>query len=85
MVKNFRHPQRPKKSSLVISPPAVIAAIRSGVQLDRIYIDPKLHNKAIDEVKVLASRQGIPVNYVPAAKLDGFNVPDHGGCVAQIA
>ena len=85
MVKNFRQQQRPKKSSLVITPPAVLEAIRSGIHLDRIYIDPKVHSKAIDEVKVLASRQGIPVNYVPGAKLDGFNVPDHGGCVAQVA
>ena len=27
----------------------------------------------------------VPVNYVPVAKLNGFNITDHEGCVAQIA
>jgi 23S rRNA (guanosine2251-2'-O)-methyltransferase len=27
----------------------------------------------------------VPVNYVPVAKLDGFNISGHEGCVAQIA
>lgn len=30
-------------------------------------------------------QNGVPVNYVPVAKLNGFNVTDHGGCIAQIA
>ncbi|MFI5128610.1 MAG: TrmH family RNA methyltransferase, partial [Chitinophagales bacterium] len=84
-MKNFRHPHRPKKSSLVIGPSAVKEAILSGNQLDRIYIDAKAQNKAIDEIKTLASRHNIPVNYVPAVKLNSFNITDHDGCVAQIA
>src|SRR4029077_7009219 len=31
------------------------------------------------------SQNGVPVNYVPVAKLNGFNITDHEGCVAQIA
>jgi 23S rRNA (guanosine2251-2'-O)-methyltransferase len=30
-------------------------------------------------------QNGVPVNYVPSAKLNGFNITDHEGCVAQIA
>jgi 23S rRNA (guanosine2251-2'-O)-methyltransferase len=84
-VKNFRQQHRPKKNSLVIGPVAVAEAIRSGKQLDRIYIDPKAHTKAVDEIKSLAARHNIPVNYVPAAKLNGFNITDHEGFVALIA
>ena len=84
-MKNFRHQQRPKKSSLVIGRAAVIAALQSGQQLDRIYLDTKAVGQDISEIKRLASQNGVPVNYVPVAKLDGFNISGHEGCVAQIA
>jgi 23S rRNA (guanosine2251-2'-O)-methyltransferase len=84
-VKNFRHQQRPKKSSLVIGPEAVLDAFKTGKALDRIYIDGKAQSDIFSEIKRLASQSGVPVNYVPAAKLDGFNVTGHQGCIAQIA
>jgi 23S rRNA (guanosine2251-2'-O)-methyltransferase len=85
-VKNFRNQQqRPKKSSLVIGRQAVTDALRSGLQLDRIYLDGKAHGNAIDEIKRLAALGNIPVNYVPMVKLDAFHVTGHEGCVALIA
>lgn len=84
-MKNFRQPQRPKKSSLIIGRDAVIEALRSGKQLDRIYLDAKAHGQDISEIKSLAVHHNVPVNYVPVAKLNAFNVTDHEGCVAQIA
>lgn len=84
-MKNYRQQHRPKKSSLVIGRQAVISALKSGQQLDRIYLDTKAQGQDINEIKGLATQNGIPVNYVPAVKLDGFNVPGHEGCVAQIA
>jgi 23S rRNA (guanosine2251-2'-O)-methyltransferase len=84
-VKNFRQQHRPKKSSLVIGRHAVIEAMREGQQLDRIYLDTRAQGKDIDDIKRLASQYAVPVNYVPAAKLNSFNVTDHEGCVAQIA
>jgi 23S rRNA (guanosine2251-2'-O)-methyltransferase len=84
-VKNFRQQQRPKKSSLVIGRTKVITALQAGQQLDRIYLDTRAQGQDISEIKRLASQQGVPVNYVPVAKLDGFNITDHEGIVAQIA
>ena len=84
-MKNFRHQQRPKKNTLVIGRHAVINALKSGQQLDRIYIDTNARGQDIAEIKGLASQNGVPVNYVPVAKLNGFNITDHEGCVAQIA
>lgn len=63
----------------------MIDAINDGQQLDRIYLETKAHGQEIDEIKALAARHAIPVNYVPAAKLNSFNVTGHEGCVAQIA
>jgi 23S rRNA (guanosine2251-2'-O)-methyltransferase len=84
-MKNFRQQQRPKKSSLVIGRSAVIAAMQEGPQLDRIYLDAAAKGQDINEIKRLASQNGVPINYVPVAKLNGFNVTNHEGCVAQIA
>ena len=84
-MKKFRQQQRPKKSSLVIGRQAVADALIAGMQLDRIYLDTKAIGADINEIKALASKQAVPVNYVPAAKLNSFNVTDHQGCVALIA
>jgi 23S rRNA (guanosine2251-2'-O)-methyltransferase len=69
---------------LVIGPEAIAEAIGDGKQLDRVYIDT-VKTKAYDQLKRLASQHGIPVNYVPAAKLNTFNVPDHSGAIALIS
>jgi 23S rRNA (guanosine2251-2'-O)-methyltransferase len=84
-VKNFRQHHRPKKSSLVVGGQAVIDSIRNGQALDKIYLDPNAKGQEIDEIRKLAVHHRIPVNYVPVAKLNAFNVEGHEGCIAQIA
>lgn len=70
---------------MVIGRQAVIEAMRSGQSLDRIYLDTKAVGADINEMKKLASQNGVPVNYVPVAKLNGFNITNHEGCVALIS
>lgn len=84
-MKHFRHQQRPKKNTLVIGPQPVIAALRSGLALDRIYIDTRANGEELIDIKKLATETSTPINYVPAAKLNSFNVANHNGYVAQIA
>jgi len=84
-VKDFRRQHRPKKSSLVIGRQSVKQAIESGRQLDRIYLQNNLHGKLVEEIRSLALQHNIPVNKVPIEKLNGFNITDHEGIVAQIA
>lgn len=84
-MKNFRQQHRPKKNTLVIGRGAVITALQSGQQLDRIYLDTKALGQDINDIKRLALENGVPINYVPAVKLNNFNVTNHEGCVAQIA
>ena len=84
-MKNFRRQHRPSKKSLIIGKEAVIRAIESGTQLDRIYLQNNLHGKAVQEIKSLALEHNIPVNKVPVEKLNGFNISNHQGIVAQIA
>jgi len=84
-VKNFRHQHRPKKNSLIIGRNAVVEALRSGKQLDRIYLQNNAHGSLVEEIKLLAVKYNIPVNKVPIEKLNGFNITGHEGIVAQIA
>ena len=84
-MKNFRQQNRPKKNTLVIGRNAVLSALENGPPLDRIYLDLKADSSDLREVRSAAAAKGVPVNYVPAAKLNAFNVTGHEGCIAQIA
>ena len=84
-MKRFRQQHRPKKSALVIGKQAVMEAMQSGKQLDRIYLQTEARGMLIDEIKKLALQNNIPVNKVPLAKLNGFNITNHEGCVALLA
>lgn len=85
-MKNFRQQQhRPKKNTLVIGRKAVIEAMRSGKQLERIYLQSNVHGETVDEIRKLAEQHQVPINKVPVEKLNYFNVSNHEGCIAQIA
>ena len=85
-MKNFRHQhQRPKKNTLIIGREAVIKALKERKQLERIYLQSNVHGDVIDEIKALAAQELVPINKVPVEKLNGFNISNHEGCIAQIA
>jgi len=85
-VKNFRQQQqRPKKNTLVIGRKAIIEAMQTGKQLERIYMQSTIHGETIDEIRKLADQHFVPVNKVPVEKLNGFNISNHEGCVAIIS
>lgn len=60
-------------------------AMQEGKTLDRIYINNKINNDSLKEIKSLASQNNIPINYVPAEKLNSFNIENHGGFIALIS
>jgi 23S rRNA (guanosine2251-2'-O)-methyltransferase len=84
-VKNFRQQHRPKKSSLIIGRQAVLEALQSGKQLERIYLQIESRGTPVDTIKKLALEYNVPINKVPLAKLNSFNVTDHEGCVALLS
>lgn len=85
-MKNFRQQHhRPKKSSLVVGRKAVIEAMQTGKQLERIYLQANVHGETVDEIKRLAEKTQTPINKVPVEKLNNLNVSNHEGCVALIA
>ncbi|HVT86161.1 MAG TPA: 23S rRNA (guanosine(2251)-2'-O)-methyltransferase RlmB [Chitinophagaceae bacterium] len=84
-MKKFRQQHRPKKSSLIIGRQNVLQALQSGTQLERIYLQIESRGASIDTIKKLALEHNVPVNKVPLAKLNSFNVTDHEGCVALLS
>ncbi len=60
-------------------------AIQSGKLLDKIYLQNTAHGTFVDAINKLALLHHIPINKVPVEKLNGFNINNHEGCVAQIA
>ena len=85
-MKNFRQQHhRPKKNTLIAGRDAIINAIKTGKQLERIYMQATVHGEVIDEIKTLAAQYMVPISKVPVEKLNNFNVSNHEGCIAQIA
>ena len=85
-MKNFRQQHhRPKKSALIIGRKAVIEAMQTGKQLERIYLQSTVHGEVIEEIRKLADQTQTPINKVPVEKLNNFNVSNHEGCIALIA
>ncbi len=64
---------------------AVVQALKSGKQLERIYLQNTAHGPDIEDIRQLAAELLVPINKVPVEKLNGFNITDHEGCVGLIA
>lgn len=77
---NPKQQHRPKKSALIIGEQKVVEALRSGEQIERIYV--AINNRNSEAIKRLASEYQVPVNKVPVEKLNSFNVENHEGCIA---
>lgn len=60
-------------------------ALKEGKALERIYLQNNIGGKELTEIANLAALNKIPVSKVPVAKLDGFNVSNHEGCMALIS
>jgi 23S rRNA (guanosine2251-2'-O)-methyltransferase len=84
-VKNFRSPQRPKKSALITGRRAVLEALQTGKALERIYLQTGAYGFGIEDILSAAARERVPVSKVPPQKLATFNVENHEGCIAQMA
>jgi 23S rRNA (guanosine2251-2'-O)-methyltransferase len=84
-LKPFRHQHRPKKNKLIVGRQQVRDAIISGIALDRIYMQNNLHSPEAEEIKIMAFQKQVPINRVPAEKLNSFNAPGHEGYIAQIS
>lgn len=59
--------------------------MKEGKFLEKIYLQANVHGAWVEELKQLAQENLVPVHKVPVEKINGLNVFNHEGCVAQIA
>lgn len=84
-MKHFKQQHRPKKSALIVGREQVLQALKEGKSLERIYLQNSLPVNVKNTIVFAANENKVPVNYVPVEKINGFNVSNHNGCVAQIS
>lgn len=79
--KKFTPQHRPKKNLLIGGIPRVIEAMKSGIQLERIYLQNTISGDEADELKKVALEFEVPVNKVPFEKIRNFNLENPKGCI----
>ena len=78
----FIQQHRPKKNLLIGGIPSVIAALKKGEQLERIYLQNNISSDEADELKQVAAEFEVPINKVPFEKIRNFNLENPKGCIA---
>ncbi len=73
------------KTGLVIGRQPVIEAIEAGRALDKILLQVNTSGEIIGRIRQLAKQHNIPVQTVPAAKLESYSKHNHQGCIAIAA
>ena len=63
----------------------VMEAIASGKQIDKIMMQSNLEGQLAQELKAKIREAGLPVQYVPAEKLNNMTDSNHQGVVATIS
>src|SRR6202035_3215877 len=74
-----------KKSSLVIGRQPLIEAIESGRPIDKILFQRNISGESIGEIRRLAKENNIPIQQVPAEKLNSLTRANHQGVIAFAA
>ncbi|MDN4606550.1 23S rRNA (guanosine(2251)-2'-O)-methyltransferase RlmB [Sporosarcina highlanderae] len=74
-----------QESELIGGKNPVAEALRSGRELNKIWIAEGLNKKGIGEILSLAKQSGVIVQAVPKQKLDGMLDVNHQGIIASVA
>lgn len=77
-----QHSAAGKKKGLVIGRQPVFEAIEAGKRIDRILIQKGASGEIVQSLLKLATRNRIPVNYVPPEKLNSLTRSNHQGIIA---
>jgi 23S rRNA (guanosine2251-2'-O)-methyltransferase len=70
---------------LIIGRQPLIEAIRSGRALDKILLQRNTSGESLAEIRELAREHNVPIQVVPAEKLDSMTMANHQGVIAFAA
>lgn len=74
-----------KNSSIIIGRQPLIESLQSGKNIDKILFQKNITGDAVGIVRDLAREKNIPIQYVPAEKLNAITRSNHQGMIAFTA
>lgn len=74
-----------KNENIIFGTRAVIEAINAGKEVDKVFIQDRLTNELISELKKLVRDHKIPFQFVPVEKLNRLTTKNHQGVVAYFS
>lgn len=74
-----------EKENIIFGIRAVIEAITSGAEIDKVFIQKEAQGSLMKELFVVLKKNNISFNYVPVEKLNRYTANNHQGVVATIA
>lgn len=74
-----------KNSDLLFGTRAVIEAVKSGREIDKIFVQKTLSNQLIKELQTVANDYSIPIQRVPPEKLNRISAKNHQGVIAFVS
>lgn len=74
-----------QESELIGGKNPVLEALRSGRELNKIWIAEGLNKQSIGEITTLAKQRGVVLQAVPKKKLDSLLDVNHQGIIASVA
>ncbi|WP_435137404.1 23S rRNA (guanosine(2251)-2'-O)-methyltransferase RlmB [Formosa sp. A9] len=74
-----------EKDTQIFGIRAVIEAIQSGENIDKVFVQKGLKGEQSHELETVLRKQRLNVSYVPVEKLNKLTQKNHQGVVAQIA
>ncbi len=74
-----------EKENIIFGIRAVIEAINSGAEIDKVFIQKEAQGSLMKELFVVLKKNNISFNYVPVEKLNRYTANNHQGVVATIA
>ena len=77
-----KSPNYQSKKNIIAGRNPIIEALRSGQMIDKILLFKNASGEAINEIRLLAKEQNIPIQFVPVEKLNVTTNVQHQGVVA---
>ena len=74
-----------RKSSIIVGRQPVIEALEAGRAIDKILLQANASGETIQKIRQLARKYNVPVQVVPAEKLNTYTRSSHQGCIALAA
>lgn len=85
MRQNFKNKSKEHKNDFIVGFRPIIEAIKSGKELDKVFIQNGLQSPLFKELMGLLKERNIPYQFVPAEKLNKINRINHQGVAAAIS